>query len=250
MSPRAFSSANRSGSVPVSARTSDDLPWSTWPAVATTLTSSARRRCRAQRGDQRGVVGRVDGAQVADDARRRRPGRPRRAPAAARAASSASPASTRDADRRDRRGRAASRRRRPPRCRRPCAPATASAIGLGAVAQRRRPAVVAMRQSGIDGRVAGEVGRARRACSAASVELVGAHRARERVARRPRRPASAPPDDDAGLRAAEQLVAREGDEGGAGVERLADAGLVAQPRRPVAAARAWSRRAGPSRRRP
>ena len=36
--PRAFSSAKRSGSVPVSARTSDDLPWSTWPAVATTCT--------------------------------------------------------------------------------------------------------------------------------------------------------------------------------------------------------------------
>ena len=35
--PRRFSSSNRSGSVPVSARTSDDLPWSTWPAVATTV---------------------------------------------------------------------------------------------------------------------------------------------------------------------------------------------------------------------
>ena len=41
VSPRSFSSTNRSGSVPVSARTNDDLPWSTWPAVATTLT---RRR--------------------------------------------------------------------------------------------------------------------------------------------------------------------------------------------------------------
>ena len=29
VSPRRFSSSNRSGSVPVSARTSDDLPWST-----------------------------------------------------------------------------------------------------------------------------------------------------------------------------------------------------------------------------
>ena len=34
--PRAFSSAHRSGSVPVRARTSVDLPWSTWPAVAIT----------------------------------------------------------------------------------------------------------------------------------------------------------------------------------------------------------------------
>ncbi len=32
--PRAFSSGKRSGSVPVSASTSDDLPWSTCPAVA------------------------------------------------------------------------------------------------------------------------------------------------------------------------------------------------------------------------
>ena len=35
--PRRRSSAQRSGSIPVSARTSVDLPWSTWPAVATTL---------------------------------------------------------------------------------------------------------------------------------------------------------------------------------------------------------------------
>ena len=40
-------------------------------------------------------------------------------------------------------------------------------------------------------------------------------------------------DDDAGLGAAEQLVAREGDDGGAGVDGLADAGLVPQPLRPV-----------------
>ena len=36
VSPRRFSSAKRSGSVPVSASTSDDLPWSTCPAVAIT----------------------------------------------------------------------------------------------------------------------------------------------------------------------------------------------------------------------
>src|SRR5688572_8635087 len=33
--PRAFSSFRRSGSVPVSARTSELLPWSIWPAVPT-----------------------------------------------------------------------------------------------------------------------------------------------------------------------------------------------------------------------
>ncbi len=36
MRPRRFSSAHRSGSMPVSRTISDDLPWSTWPAVATT----------------------------------------------------------------------------------------------------------------------------------------------------------------------------------------------------------------------
>src|SRR5437899_2554074 len=35
--PRAFSSFNRSGSVPVSARTSALLPWSMCPAVPTTM---------------------------------------------------------------------------------------------------------------------------------------------------------------------------------------------------------------------
>src|ERR1700712_5598034 len=39
--PRLRSSSSRSGSCPVSAWTSVDLPWSTWPAVATTYTSVA-----------------------------------------------------------------------------------------------------------------------------------------------------------------------------------------------------------------
>ncbi len=34
--PRRFSSGSRSVSTPVSARTSDVLPWSTWPAVPRT----------------------------------------------------------------------------------------------------------------------------------------------------------------------------------------------------------------------
>ena len=56
VSPRRFSSSNRSGSVPVSASTSDDLPWSTWPAVATTLIGrdrSARRPAGRRRRDRR-----------------------------------------------------------------------------------------------------------------------------------------------------------------------------------------------------
>ena len=40
MSPRRFSSAQRSGSMPVSRTISDDLPWSTWPAVATTRSAA------------------------------------------------------------------------------------------------------------------------------------------------------------------------------------------------------------------
>src|SRR5439155_4705498 len=36
VSPRRFSSASRSGSIPVSRRINADLPWSTWPAVAIT----------------------------------------------------------------------------------------------------------------------------------------------------------------------------------------------------------------------
>ena len=58
--PRRRSSAQRSGSMPVSARTSVDLPWSTWPAVATTCISRAvpaQRRARPSR-DERVVVGR------------------------------------------------------------------------------------------------------------------------------------------------------------------------------------------------
>ena len=39
MSPRRFSSSQRSGSIPVRRTISEDLPWSTWPAVATTRSS-------------------------------------------------------------------------------------------------------------------------------------------------------------------------------------------------------------------
>ena len=62
--PAARSSASRSGCVPVSAWTSVDLPWSTWPAVATTCTSAPRCRSApsgraAYRLDERVVVGRA-----------------------------------------------------------------------------------------------------------------------------------------------------------------------------------------------
>ena len=52
--PRRRSSAHRSGSMPVSARTSVDLPWSTWPAVATTCISRRPRRRASRTADPHG----------------------------------------------------------------------------------------------------------------------------------------------------------------------------------------------------
>ena len=66
MSPRAFSSGNRSGSVPVRASTSVDLPWSTWPAVATVRTAPiGSAGCSGEGAGDALVVDRVDRAQVA-----------------------------------------------------------------------------------------------------------------------------------------------------------------------------------------
>ena len=75
-------------------------------------------------------------------------------------------------------------------------------------------------------------------------DLVGAQRARERMAREQRDEVGAA-DDDPGLRSAEQLVAREGDERRAGVEALAHARLVAEPRGRRRRATACARRAAP-----
>src|SRR3954471_6656075 len=60
--PRRRSSAQRSGSIPVSARTSVDFPWSTCPAVARTCMCSAA--AGEHGGGQRGVGVRGQGAQV------------------------------------------------------------------------------------------------------------------------------------------------------------------------------------------
>ena len=65
--PRRRSSAHRSGSIPVSARTSVDLPWSTCPAVAMTCTVSRRRVDAAATAGwpaRRRVAARRDAAQV------------------------------------------------------------------------------------------------------------------------------------------------------------------------------------------
>ena len=47
--PRCFSSARRSGSVPVSACTSVDLPWSMCPAVPSTKSGTAAFECSLMR---------------------------------------------------------------------------------------------------------------------------------------------------------------------------------------------------------
>ena len=123
MRPRAFSSGKRSGSVPVSASTSVDLPWSTWPAVATTLTSASRRHDR-------------DHAQRARRVARRRTGRPTRRSHTT--APSRPSATTRDRAQ----DVAARRRRRRPRPRRrptgSCGPGTEPPPAAASVSTTRR----------------------------------------------------------------------------------------------------------------
>src|SRR5664279_2550581 len=64
-SPRRCSSASRSGSVPVSARTRVDLPWSTWPAVAITCMSvPGALRGEPDRVDECVVVARVESDEI------------------------------------------------------------------------------------------------------------------------------------------------------------------------------------------
>ena len=86
-----------------------------------------------------------------------------------------------------------------------------------------------MRQSAIDAAVAVEV-RERDGFERGERDLVGPQRTRERMPREQRDEIGAT-DDDPGLRSAEQLVARERHERGAGVEALPHTGLVAEPRR-------------------
>ena len=120
------------------------------------------------------------------------------------------------------------------------------AIGLGAAPAARRPARVAMRQNGIAVASPDEVRVSATVLQRGERQLVGAQRARQRMRVRGASTSVGAADDDPGLRSAEQLVAGEGHERGAGVDALADAELVAQPRGSVAAATASSRRADPS----
>ena len=80
-------------------------------------------------------------------------------------------------------------------------------------------------------------------------ELVGSGRAGEGMARDRREQVGAA-HDDPGLRAAEQLVARERDDAGTGRDGLADRRARRATTTGVAGATGWSRRAAPNRRRP
>ena len=190
VSPRAFSSGNRSGSVPVSARTSDDLPWSTCPAVATTLTHSPDCWSRAQRpadARAREVVASSAGSTV----RRSQTTASSTTRATTPAVAETGERAVRIAGPRPRRrptgssAPAATRRRRPPRCRRPSRSATAAAI-VSARARSSSTGVVAMRHNGID--VASPERYVERdLLQRGERHLVGAHRARERMARDRRR---------------------------------------------------------------
>src|SRR5439155_21275431 len=68
--PRAFSSGSRSVSIPVSAFTSDVLPWSMWPAVPTTTCREALPSAdgTGERPREGGHFGREDRATVEQQA--------------------------------------------------------------------------------------------------------------------------------------------------------------------------------------
>ena len=193
--------------MPVSAATSAVLPWSMWPAVPSVrgvirrhsvvgeraaVEQHAGPRCDARRppADRRPQRGRqrVAAVERAGEARRARAAAGRRRRPGPRVAH-------------HRRRRAARPARSPARARRP--PARAAAAQHRHLAQRPL-------------RVAVEL---ERRLERGQRQLVDPHRAGERVA-----PDALDrvgrADDHAGLRAAEQLVAREADHGRAGLDRL------------------------------
>ena len=219
VSPRSFSSAKRSGSVPVSASTSVDLPWSTCPAVATTHGDDSGARRAAPASERR--------------RRRGRPyaGRTRARPSSTRATTSCS-RSAGDERCRGRRWMTAiptdgmvepgqrPAARRPPRCRRPRGRAT-HPRSRSARARRSATGVVAIRHNGISVASPDEVRRTP-PTGERQRELVGPHRT-ARGWRAIVATSLVRAHDDPGLRSAEQLVARERHERRAGGDRLAHA---------------------------
>ena len=232
--PRRRSSAHRSGSIPVSARTSVDLPWSTWPAVATTDASAAaaapRAPPRATRG-RRHVGGHA--AQVEQAAGRARPARPRGgSPGAQRRG--AAPAGSATAQP----GSSTPGAPPPPTAavaRRPPSPTSrARPAPRSARAQRGRVGVQRSRRSGWPGprRVASSA--ARVSLSTRSARASGCRRSRSTTSARPSSsPACGPPSSLSPLR---------GDQGGAGPQGGRGVRLVGQQRVRARAARSRCRR--------
>ena len=220
--------------MPVSARSSVVLPWSMCPAVPMTTVTSDRveRPARRPRAERRRRA-RLDGPQVEhdapvldppDDRRRRRAGASPSSRVGRPAARSPRPTTQGLAGQRaaaDRRARA----RRPRRRRR-----AARATRLGPRAQRlgRR------RDHPPDRDLGRPPGPARYSPRVAATRgqrhLVGSHRAGQRVAAHPRDQVG-PPDDEPGLRPADQLVAAERDDVRAGRQALGRHRLVGQPER-------------------
>ena len=207
--PRRRSSAHRSGSIPVSARTRVDLPWSTCPAVATT----AHRHSPGPAATHARIVG-VGSAGTQRRSSRSRPcshpaehRRARRCAAARRTARAALSAHDSQFDARVRR-----RRRRRPR------DGTTSAAAVGrarrAAARRARAAAPGRRAA----RPRSGCRAPRRVASSAARVSLSTRRARASGCRRSRSHQVGVAEQQPGLRAAEQLVAAGGDQRGAGAQ--------------------------------
>ena len=228
--PRAFSWGRRSVSTPVSARTSAVLPWSMWPAVPSVraagcaLTAVTARTARATSRASSSVSVRGSSSSRPSWMRPTTAGSPARS-AAASASAPAGPGSiaTAGPGQLEQRQRAAAdaRRRRDDRAagrRRElvCAPAQRRVVGVEHRQHRQRAAR--------GGRVAmqgeGRLERGER-------QLVDPHGARERMAAAGL-DRGARSDQQPRLRAAEQLVARERGERGAGADRSAHRRLAGE----------------------
>ena len=224
--PRRCSSGSRSVSLPVSARTSDVLPWSTCPAVPTVsvieratfarasrLRATARATSSTSSSVERAAV--EQEAPVADDADDRRLAE---RGAARRALSSTAHASSRELCERQR---AAA----DPRDRLLDLAADEAREALGPGPDRSTRLVEHAQHRDLRAARARGRGERERPLERRERELVRAQRALQRVAAQSLDEVGAP-DDDPRLRPAEQLVAREADEVGAGGEARRGGRLV------------------------
>ena len=219
--PRRRSSAQRSGSIPVSARTSVDLPWSTWPAVAMTCMRlpCTASTAAASASSASGGSARRSSRQRPRSRRPSTAGSPARSAAGERLGQGDGGAGQRDA------GRAAAADGRP------------RVDGLGASTPAARAAGPPAAPPGHAARTARRRGRRRRRGRPAQGglhrgegQLVHAQRAGQRVPAQARDQVGAGPgaEQQPGLRAAEQLVAGRGHERGAAGQRRRRVRLVGQ----------------------